>query len=163
MKERRRNLLKVSLLIIIVAELVIIFLFSNQSSVNSYNLTGEAISIVTSTPKTQEEWNIRSMIIPVVRKLAHVFLYLLLGVTIIATENIEKKLSNISLRRKALYAVCLTTIIGALDETHQIFIPGRGASITDVFIDMTGAILGVLFFSLFQRVLRRGRKRENCL
>ncbi len=41
-------------------------------------------------------------------------------------------------------AVMLTVGYGVLDEWHQAFVPGRYASLTDVALDGTGAVLGVL-------------------
>ncbi len=41
-------------------------------------------------------------------------------------------------------AVVLTVAYGVLDEWHQAFVPGRYASFTDVLLDGTGALLGVL-------------------
>ncbi len=41
-------------------------------------------------------------------------------------------------------AVALTVTYGFLDEWHQAFVPGRYASLTDVLLDGTGALLGVL-------------------
>jgi VanZ family protein len=31
-----------------------------------------------------------------------------------------------------------------LDETHQMFVPGRGPQVKDVMIDASGAIVGVI-------------------
>ncbi len=154
---------KIFLIIIIIMELLVIFCFSAQPANDSYELTGEAISMISSPLKTQEDWNLRSAIIPVVRKLAHVFLYFVLGATIIVIENIEKKMSAVNTRRKILYALCVATLVGALDEIHQIFIPGRGAAFTDVFIDLTGAILGVFFVILIQILWKRRKKHEYRL
>lgn len=52
-------------------------------------------------------------------------------------------------------AVCLT--FGILDEVHQMFVPGRHPRITDVLLDVSGAILMALTFRVWDRVqsLRR--------
>jgi len=44
----------------------------------------------------------------------------------------------------ALTALLLAAGFGALDETHQMFVPSRTASIVDVGWDSLGAVLGVL-------------------
>jgi VanZ family protein len=37
------------------------------------------------------------------------------------------------------------------DEAHQLYVPGRDASVTDVVLDMVGITLAlVLFFGLFK-------------
>jgi hypothetical protein len=45
--------------------------------------------------------------------------------------------------------------VGIFDEVHQLYVPGRDASVTDVVLDMVGIALGlVLFFGLVKtRVL----------
>ena len=40
------------------------------------------------------------------------------------------------------------------DEVHQLFVPGRGAQVKDVFIDIAGAAVGI-FLSLW-RFIRMG-------
>lgn len=46
----------------------------------------------------------------------------------------------------ALLAVCLATAYGMSDEYHQSFVPGRDASVADVFKDMGGAGFGAWLF-----------------
>ncbi|PHS31770.1 MAG: hypothetical protein COA82_09845 [Alkaliphilus sp.] len=38
------------------------------------------------------------------------------------------------------------------DETHQIFVPGRSAQISDVLIDSVGAIVGILMYLVLARI-----------
>ena len=42
------------------------------------------------------------------------------------------------------WAVLLVAVYAASDEFHQRFVPGREASVHDVMIDTTGAVLGLL-------------------
>jgi VanZ family protein len=44
--------------------------------------------------------------------------------------------------RHVMLAVCLAGLYGATDEFHQLFVPGRGAMLTDVLIDTVGAVFG---------------------
>jgi VanZ family protein len=39
-------------------------------------------------------------------------------------------------------AIALTSVYGLLDEWHQSFVPGRYASLTDVALDVVGALVG---------------------
>jgi VanZ family protein len=43
-------------------------------------------------------------------------------------------------------AVLYVAVFAATDEFHQLFVPGREASVHDVIIDTTGGILGILVF-----------------
>ena len=44
---------------------------------------------------------------------------------------------------EARQAVLLVALYAASDEVHQLFVPNRQASIVDVMIDTTGAVLGL--------------------
>ena len=46
-------------------------------------------------------------------------------------------------RKRLVIAFALTAVWSALDETHQIFVPGRYASLTDLALDLAGAGLAV--------------------
>jgi len=53
----------------------------------------------------------------------------------------------------ALLALAIATAYACSDEFHQIFVPGRGASVHDVLIDMAGASLAqvILWWLLVKR------------
>ena len=55
------------------------------------------------------------------------------------------------LRLRAWLAVLLAVSIGAADEIHQIFLPGRSAGMDDWIADLFGALLGVLIVGLLRR------------
>lgn len=60
----------------------------------------------------------------------------------------------------AFFAVLSTATVASLDELHQSYLPGRGASVLDVLLDTCGAILLIAFYSLFvyrkrREILRR--------
>ena len=55
--------------------------------------------------------------------------------------------------------VGLAAAFAASDEFHQIFVPSRGASLTDVCLDSAGATLGVLGLRLWRRL--RGHRRAG--
>jgi hypothetical protein len=54
----------------------------------------------------------------------------------------------------AIVAFALTVLYGALDETHQAFVPGRVASEADLATDAAGALMGVALAILAPRLLR---------
>lgn len=75
-----------------------------------------------------------------VRKLAHVTEYAVLGLFIAG--------SYMDSGKKRRHAVGIPYIIGtfyaASDELHQVFVPGRSGQLTDIAIDSSGVLLGVL-------------------
>jgi len=71
----------------------------------------------------------------------------------VSTRPTSKKRAGLRLR---LFMVgCIASAVGIFDEAHQLYVPGRDASVTDVVLDMVGIALGlVLVFGLFKtRVL----------
>ncbi|MFF2753524.1 VanZ family protein [Psychrobacillus sp. NPDC058041] len=83
-----------------------------------------------------------------VRKNAHFFIYLVLGLLIMNSL----KLSGIG-KNKGMGATLLICVLYAMtDEVHQLFVVGRGAQLKDVFIDSTGAIVGIVIYSAIGRL-----------
>ena len=58
---------------------------------------------------------------------------------------------------QALWSVLFVAVYAATDEFHQLFVPGRGASVHDVVIDTVGACLGML---VLWAVAFKCRRRE---
>jgi VanZ family protein len=56
------------------------------------------------------------------------------------------------------YAIIATIIItlsyGAIDEIHQLFIPGRSADFRDWLADSSGVIMGVFSLNLLKNLLK---------
>lgn len=48
-------------------------------------------------------------------------------------------------------SLLITLGYGVFDEFHQYFVPGRYASLTDLLLNLTGALLGVLVYRLTLR------------
>lgn len=63
------------------------------------------------------------------------------------------------LARTGWMAVGLATAFAASDEFHQAFVPSRGASVADVYLDAAGATLGVLVLGAWH--WRRDRRRTR--
>jgi hypothetical protein len=70
-----------------------------------------------------------------------------------STRPTSKKRARLRLRLFMVGWIALA--VGIFDEAHQLYVPGRSASVTDVVLDMVGIALGlVLFFGLVKtRVL----------
>jgi VanZ family protein len=48
--------------------------------------------------------------------------------------------------REAALAILIVFFYASTDEIHQIFVPGRTALVSDVFIDTSGAVIGLILF-----------------
>jgi VanZ family protein len=65
--------------------------------------------------------------------------------------------------RHAGAAVLLVAFYASTDEFHQRFVPSRDASVRDVLIDTTGAVLGMLLLWAIWRWRRSRRKQPEII
>ncbi len=73
----------------------------------------------------------------VIKKSAHLVEYGILSV-LFYRALINSKVSE---KKSMFYSVFFAFVYGLTDEFHQSFTPGRGPSLRDTLIDMTGAII----------------------
>lgn len=146
----KTNILRISFLILIIINSLIIFGFSSQNGEESSNLSKMIITKIANILNVKEENKTIFLDLgeKVIRKLAHFSIYTLLGIWSISflyTFNIKLK-----------YQVIITSVWGFLyaltDEFHQMFSNGRHASIDDVIIDTLGVIFGLLLVLLILKV-----------
>lgn len=131
----------------------IIFFLSSQvadeSSQLSSGITAFVMSLIEKIiPKTTLDLEFLHFL---VRKNAHFFAYLLLGLLARRAFYREGKrgleLFGLSLLVCALYA--------SSDELHQLFVPGRACQLRDVLIDSSGATLGLVVMQWLQGIRRK--------
>ena len=88
-----------------------------------------------------------------IRKSAHFIAYLILGYLVSHAMKNENPTASDWKRRGMSFMLCVAYAIS--DEFHQIFVPGRGPLVKDVFIDGFGAALGILLYVGAQELWRR--------
>ena len=76
----------------------------------------------------------------IIRKIAHLTEYTILGFLIENTIKNYNKKTYISLIICLLYAIT--------DELHQSLVPGRSPQITDIIIDTFGSLLGIIIYTI---------------
>lgn len=86
-----------------------------------------------------------------VRKLAHIFIYLVLAVLVNASF-----LSHFKKNRLVYTAItfCICGVYAFLDELHQYFVPGRGMGMKDVLLDCSGALAGIVITAVVCAVIK---------
>jgi hypothetical protein len=72
----------------------------------------------------------------VIKKGAHMAGYALLALAFLRGFRYERK--------HFFWILVLVFLYAASDEIHQFFVPGRNASIIDVFIDLAGGIVAII-------------------
>jgi VanZ family protein len=84
----------------------------------------------------------------IVRKCTHVGEYAILALLLLrAATLMPNSKRSIPILYVSIWGVCL--FVAVTDEFHQTFVASRGAAATDVMIDSSGAILGLLIGALF--------------
>lgn len=111
-----------------------IFCFSNQVSDDSTKLSNGFIRNTICKVNKDCDKVIEKTFTPV-RKCAHFFIYLILGILVMNCFNIDKKY--------IIYSVIICFLYSISDEIHQIFVPGRSGEVFDVLIDTCGSFLGI--------------------
>ena len=97
-----------------------------------------------------------------VRKTAHFFMFCGLGFLALCTIRSYYGRPHIRVYASA-WLFCIFCAV--CDEFHQLFVPGRGAQLSDVCLDSAGALVGVLLaflLLLLRKSLRKRPKRENA-
>lgn len=77
----------------------------------------------------------------IVRKNAHFFAYLILGILVVSAINITASMGDKGYRLM-VQAIIICILYAISDEVHQLFIPGRAGQVRDVIIDSAGATVG---------------------
>lgn len=138
--------------------MAVIFALSSQPASESNDLSEKVTrliinitdKIMLSDAETGTVKIIVSNINHIVRKLAHYFSYLILG---LLTANAFYK-NGVRNRKLLVYtmAVCILYAFG--DEVHQLFVPGRSGQLKDVAIDSLGALTGYMVYTVFAGILK---------
>lgn len=121
--------------------MAIIFGFSHQpATVSSGMSSGITETILKAISQISSEAAIDTDALHTfVRKNAHFFVYLILGVLVF--QALRK--SGMRGYRGAMAALAICALYALSDEAHQLFIPGRSGELRDVFIDSAGAFVGI--------------------
>lgn len=139
--------------VLLIAWMLIIFSFSAENSNDSDKTSGSFIKLIAEffhfnfdeIIETDKE-NTISSIQHIIRKLAHFFIFAVLGA--LAFLSVISYTDYKIISRLATSAlICLIYAIS--DEVHQLFVPGRSSEIRDVFIDFSGSLLAITVMMLF--------------
>ncbi len=123
--------------------MVVIFNFSGQPGEESAGLslqvTQQIVKIVKHlgvTHKDTEE--LTEILHPAVRKAAHMTEYAILYILLFLSFFFI-----VHAVRSAALSILIAFAYACLDETHQLFVQGRGGTFMDVCVDMTGVVFAV--------------------
>lgn len=148
-KSKARMLFCVTLLVLNVAFIWINSLLPREVSAAFSKLVGRILSLFMPDSVTVDAGEGHGIL----RKVAHFLEFCSLGVLLSWLIRMFRDKNLICI---AIPLVC-GVVVAAVDETIQLFIPGRGPHIRDVGIDSTGVLLGVLLVWLLSFIRKKQR------
>lgn len=140
----KQNKIKVMLVISVLSWIYLIFSFSLDNSSISKGKSDSLAEILCSLLNIQD----KSLIYNNIRSLGHVLEYFILGILVFF-------LYKVIIQKKYIWIYILFTGLGVilLDETIQIFTPGRSFQLIDIVLDSTGygsgIVLGLIYIKIF--------------
>lgn len=132
---KNRIIKKLILWILLFGWMAIIFLFSNQNENTSESMSNGVLTFIMRFFSLE----IDSYLL---RKIAHFFEYMILGILIILVIREYKKVT----RKQIILGILFCMLYACSDELHQMFIAGRSPHVFDVMIDTFGSMSGIFFF-----------------
>lgn len=144
---------------LVILWMAVIFLFSHQpakeSSQLSSGITKTIADIITSTAPdiklNQESLHF------FIRKCAHFGVYLILGILVVNSLSHY----NMSKPKVILLAFLICGLYAISDEIHQLYVPGRSGQVSDVLIDSSGGLVGILSIVAIKSWLYKKRNQQN--
>lgn len=151
--------------ILIIINCTAIFYFSHQVADDSSKQSSRVVELISNiipfinNMEEPDKTILKEEILtPIIRKTAHFSIYAMLG---LLTMNFMLTIENKKMCKRAIIALTFCFIYSITDEFHQIFIPGRSGKITDVLIDTSGAIVGILFTIVVTMTIRKIQLKNN--
>jgi len=135
-----------------------IFTLSSQVAQESNQLSTGITEVVVKTVKKvapKAEFDMETFN-HIVRKNAHFFAYLVLG--ILVTNALNQ--SSVVGVRCVIMALLICVLFAISDEVHQFFVPGRGPGVKDVFIDSAGAGFGIGVYLIVSKSFKKTKNEK---
>lgn len=138
----------------------VIYYFSSQPAELSRQASGEVLVHMNQIQEDEIQnisdrrvWNLHYYI----RKFAHFILYCGLGFLMVFS------IVSIKYRPFVSYIIAwlAASLYGVLDEWHQTFVPGRGASLADMKLDAVSALAGVAAAAAIIEIWRAYNAKRN--
>lgn len=164
MTDRTKGIASFTLLFIL---MLVMFFFSGQNGEQSSGVSHRVTEAVcnaafddfsSAPPETQEF--ILNGFNHYIRKLAHFTIYALMGIC--AYNGMLKLSPRLGLKVLAAAGICLAYAV--FDEIHQLFVPERAFMLTDILIDLCGALVGMGFLRIIILVAKYIKDiKEQCV
>ena len=92
-------------------------------------------------------------------KIIHLAIYFILFLTAYYSFNNQKKY-KLLYENVMIASLVFSILYGALDEFHQLFVPGRSCDIYDWLADVAGVILAIIFLLLIKKFVNNKKNKS---
>lgn len=144
---------------------MVIFGFSSQNGEQSGGLSRKVAGVIVDTAdrlniievtEDNRDIYIENCQFPI-RKTAHMTEYAILGMLVLTALIVDGVILKFSL----YLSVFITFLLACTDEFHQLFVPDRSGQFTDVLIDITGCIIGVvIYYFIFSLIKNKNNNKK---
>lgn len=143
--------------IAVILWMALIFHLSAQPATQSKEISRGITEVVVETvervaPNRADDIDIQR-VHHLIRKNAHFFSYLVLGVLVLNSLTRSGSLGV----KDVTFALVICILYAISDEIHQLYVPGRRGELRDVIIDSLGSTVGIGMYLGFSKL----RKREG--
>ena len=144
---------KKSVIFLILSVLSTAFIFSNscRTAEVSSEQSGIIVDIVSQIINCDT-----GILTTVIRKLTHMFEFFLQAVAVCLFIDSLGKLPEY-----IVYALFTGLLTACTDEFLQLFFDGRGSMVSDVFIDFSGTITGVILYFIINSIIKKLRTKKK--
>lgn len=155
---------KILMFILLIFVLFTIFMFSNQNSKESGDISKKVGRDVVTVIDTVTNQKIEGKLtkekfvkkkLYYIRKIAHITEYIILAIVLLGLISQYKVLNY----KYILISIGVCILFACFDEAHQLFIKGRTGKIIDIVIDTFGILTGTLIYYLFY-INGKGKKKN---
>ena len=153
MKHSRRILILIILIALVICSTAFIFANSSMDNEHSHGTSGAITDIITSTDDTEE----RNHIEYVIRKLAHVVEFAVLGLSVACLAIF---IFHVYKQSTFGYGCFFVLLVAVIDEHIQSF-SDRFSSTSDILLDFFGSLLGFLGAIVAYFIVRYFIKRKK--
>lgn len=159
----KKTILRIALWALLIFLMLLIFHFSSQPAIESQKTSnGLMYKLIKILPDFLENRFILALneeiLSKIIRKTAHFVLFLSLGsvsYSLCVSYFPEK------LRILTLISWAFSIVYAITDEIHQRLIPGRSGQISDVLLDSSGALVGILLLYFIIYYYRKIKISKN--
>lgn len=151
-----KHVIRYILIICIIILCCKIFSFSSQNGVNSSGTSERVTSIILKIFGLKCNDTTIKIFDPVIRKVAHFSVYMLLGFLLMCTSETFKWQRVYKFDFSTMFAF----VFACTDELHQRFVPGRSGELVDVCLDTVGAMIGVIIVLAITLIISQVKKKK---